>query len=158
VPNRFWTVGPSLAETLFDGGARTAAVREARATYDEQVANYRQAVLSAFQTVEDSLSSVTHLTQQEKQFAGIYKNNRQLLTSEEAQVRAGSASEQTLLTQKLTLLQAQESLEDTQAALSESEVTLIKNLGGGWQWDSSRNAPASSAASTDDRATGVSSQ
>jgi NodT family efflux transporter outer membrane factor (OMF) lipoprotein len=162
VPNRFWTLGPSLAETLFDGGARTAAVREARATFDEQVANYRQAVLSAFQTVEDSLSSVTHLTQQEKQFAGIYKNNRQLLTSEEAQVRAGSASEQSLLTQKLTLLQAQENLEDTQAALSESEVTLIKNLGGGWQWDSSRNAPASAAASpaapTDDRATGVSSQ
>jgi NodT family efflux transporter outer membrane factor (OMF) lipoprotein len=142
VPNRFWTLGPTLAETIFDGGARTAAVREARATYDEQVANYRQTVLNAFQNTEDSLSSVTHLSRQEKRFADIYKNNRQLLMSEDAQMRAGTASEQSLLTQKLTLLQAEESLRDTQAALAESSVTLAKNLGGGWQWDSTRNAPA----------------
>jgi NodT family efflux transporter outer membrane factor (OMF) lipoprotein len=142
VPSRFWTLGPTLAETLFDGGARTAAVREARATYDEQVANYRQTVLNAFQNTEDSLSSVTHLTRQEMRFADIYKNNRQLLVSEDAQVRAGTASEQSLLTQKLTLLQAEESLKDTQAALAESSVTLVKTLGGGWQWDSGRNAPA----------------
>jgi len=162
VPNRFWTLGPTLAETLFDGGARTAAVREARATYDEQVANYRQTVLNAFQTTEDSLSSVTHLTRQEMQFADIYKNNRQLLVSEDAQVRAGTASEQSLLTQKLTLLQAEESLKDTQAALAESSVTLVKNLGGGWQWDSSRNAPAGAivapAAQADASTTGGSSQ
>jgi NodT family efflux transporter outer membrane factor (OMF) lipoprotein len=162
VPNRFWTLGPTLAETIFDGGARTAAVREARATYDEQVANYRQAVLNAFQSTEDSLSSMTHLTQQEIRFAGIYKNNRQLLTSEDAQVRAGTASEQSLLTQKLTLLQAEESLKDTQAALAESSVTLVKNLGGGWQWDSSRNAPAGAivapAAQPDASSTGGSSQ
>jgi NodT family efflux transporter outer membrane factor (OMF) lipoprotein len=142
VPNRFWTLGPTLAETIFDGGARTAAVRAARANYDEQVANYRQTVLSAFQSTEDSLSSVTHLTRQEMRFADIYKNNRQLLMSEDAQVRAGTASEQSLLTQKLTLLQAEESLKDTEAALAESSVTLVKNLGGGWQWGSSRNAPA----------------
>ena len=162
VPNRFWTLGPTLAETLFDGGARTAAVREARANYDEQVANYRQAVLSAFQSTEDSLSSVTHLTRQEIRFAGIYKNNRQLLASEDAQVRAGTASEQSLLTQKLTLLQAEESLKDTQAALSQSSVTLVKNLGGGWQWDSSTNSPAGTivapAAQPDASSTGGSSQ
>jgi NodT family efflux transporter outer membrane factor (OMF) lipoprotein len=162
VPNRFWTLGPTLAETLFDGGARTAAVREARATYDEQVANYRQAVLNAFQSTEDSLSSVTHLTRQEIRFADIYKNNRQLLMSEDAQVRAGTASEQSLLTQKLTLLQAEESLKDTQAALAESSVTLVKNLGGGWQWDSSRNAPAGAmaapAAQRDAGSTGDSAQ
>jgi NodT family efflux transporter outer membrane factor (OMF) lipoprotein len=146
VPNRFWTLGPTLAETLFDGGARSAAVREARANYDEQVANYRQAVLNAFQSTEDSLSSVTHLTRQEQRFAGIYKNNRQLLLSEDAQVRAGTASEESLLTQKLTLLQAEESLKDTQAELAESSVTLVKNLGGGWQWDSSRNAPTEAQA------------
>ena len=45
MPNRFWTLGPSLAGTLFDGGARTAAVNEARATYDADVATYRQTVL-----------------------------------------------------------------------------------------------------------------
>jgi NodT family efflux transporter outer membrane factor (OMF) lipoprotein len=162
VPNRFWTLGPTLAETIFDGGARTAAVREARANYDEQVANYRQTVLNAFQSTEDSLSSVTHLTRQEIRFADIYKNNRQLLMSEDAQVRAGTASEQSLLTQKLTLLQAEESLKDTQAALAESSVTLVKNLGGGWQWDSSKNAPAEAivapAAQPDASSTGGSSQ
>jgi NodT family efflux transporter outer membrane factor (OMF) lipoprotein len=135
LPNRFWTLGPDLAATIFDAGARTAAVHEAEATYDQDVATYRNTVLTAFQNVEDSLSSVNHLRQQMQAYAKILQRNQQLFASERAQRLAGSASEQDLLTQQLTLLQAEQNLKDTQALLAQSSVTLIKNLGGGWQWD-----------------------
>ena len=148
VPNRFWTLGPDLAATIFDGGARTAAVHEARATYDESVAAYRQTVLSAFQNVEDSLSSWNHLAQQAQSFSEIYRRNRQLFDSQHAQFEFGTASEQNVLTQQLTLLLAQQNLSDTQAALTLSSVTLIRNLGGGWQWNDANEAPASVTAST----------
>ncbi|QBR00909.1 efflux transporter outer membrane subunit [Paraburkholderia pallida] len=138
LPSRVWTLGPELAATLFDAGARTAAVHEARATYDEAVANYRQAVLSAFQNVEDSLSSWNHLTQQETAYAHIYQRNQALFASTQAQLSAGTASEQNLLTQQLTLLQAAQSVKDTQSLQMQSSVALIKNLGGGWEWNEKR--------------------
>ncbi|WP_322012949.1 efflux transporter outer membrane subunit [Paraburkholderia sp. J12] len=132
LPSRVWTLGPDLAATIFDGGARTAAVHEAEASYDEAVANYRQAVLGAFQNVEDSLSSWNHLAQQETAYANIYRRNQALFASTQAQLGAGTASEANLLTQQLTLLQAAQNLKDTQSLLVQSSVGLIKNLGGGW--------------------------
>ncbi|MFM0206272.1 efflux transporter outer membrane subunit [Paraburkholderia sediminicola] len=140
LPSRVWTLGPDLAATIFDGGARSAAVREARATYDEDVATYRGAVLTAFQNVEDSLSSINHLQQQTQSFENIYQRNQQLFASERAQLLAGTASEENMLTQQLTLLQAEQSLKDSQSLLTQGSVALIKNLGGGWQWDESRQA------------------
>jgi NodT family efflux transporter outer membrane factor (OMF) lipoprotein len=134
LPNRFWTLGPSLVGTLFDGGAHTAAVREARASYDSDVATYRQTVLASFQSVEDALSSCNHLRQQAQAYVNIYQRNKQLFASEQAQFSVGTASEQTLLSQQLTLLQAQQNLVDTQASLTQNTVTLIKDLGGGWRW------------------------
>jgi NodT family efflux transporter outer membrane factor (OMF) lipoprotein len=133
MPNRFWTLGPTLAETLFDGGARRAAVREARATYDEEVADYRQTVLTAFQSVEDSMSSWNHLQQQTEAYNTIYQRNQTLFDHTRAQREIGAASEQSLLNEELTLLSAKQNLADSQALLSQSSVTLIKNLGGGWQ-------------------------
>ncbi len=133
LPNRFWTLGPSLVGTLFDGGAHSAAVREARATYDSDVASYRQTVLTSFQNVEDSLSSCNHLEQQAKAYVSIYDRNAKLFDSERSKYTVGTASEQDLLNQQLTLLQAQQNLEDTQASLTQSTVTLIKSLGGGWR-------------------------
>ena len=148
VPNRFWMLGPDLAATIFDGGARTAAVREARATYDESVADYRGTVLAAFQSVEDSLSSWNHLRQQEQAYADIYERNKQLFGSERAQFQVGTASEQSLFSEQLTLLLAQQNLEDTQGLLTLSSVALIKNLGGGWQWDGAKDAPVNVASSS----------
>jgi len=148
LPNRFWTLGPTLAETIFDGGARTAAVREARATYDEDAANYRQTVLAAFQSVEDSLSSCNHLQQQAQAYSNIYQRNQKLFDNTRARRQVGTASEQNLLSEQLTLLVAKQNVNDTQAALAQSSVTLIKNLGGGWQWDETRKAPVAST-STD---------
>jgi outer membrane protein TolC len=56
----------------------------------------------------------------------------------------GTASQQNLLSEQLTLLSAKQNLQDSQASLTQSSVTLIKNLGGGWQWDESREAAAAS--------------
>jgi outer membrane protein TolC len=60
-------------------------------------------------------------------------------------LNAGTASEQSLLTQQLTLLQAEQSLRDTQSLLVQASVTFVRNLGGGWQWDASQQAGGSAA-------------
>jgi NodT family efflux transporter outer membrane factor (OMF) lipoprotein len=133
VPNRIWTLGPALAETVFDGGAREAAVQQARASYDQDVANYRGTVLGALQNVEDNLSAINHLQRQAEAFGQIYQRNQQLFGSQEAQKRAGTVSQQAVLTQQLVLLQAEQSLRDTQGLLSQGSVALIQSLGGGWQ-------------------------
>jgi outer membrane protein TolC len=127
-------------------------VGEARATYDEDVANYRQTVLTAFQSVEDSISSWNHLQQQTQAYTNIYQRTEKLFDSTRAQREAGTASQQSLLSEQLTLLSAKQNLQDSQASLTQSSVTLIKNLGGGWQWDESRGAPA---ASTSDQHSGT---
>lgn len=142
LPNRLWTLGPELAGTIFDAGARSAAVKQSRATYDEDVALYRNTVLTAFGSVEDSLSSVNHLRVQEASFAGILHRNQQLFSSMQAQRNYGAASEQDLITQELTLIEAEQNLRDTQSVLAQSSVTLVKNLGGGWQWDDDKAASA----------------
>jgi outer membrane protein TolC len=126
-------------------------VGEARATYDEDVANYRQTVLTAFQGVEDSVSSWNHLQQQTQAYTNIYQRTQKLFDSTRAQRQVGTASQQSLLNEELTLLSAKQNLQDTQASLTQSSVTLIKNLGGGWQWDESRGAAAAST-STDQHA------
>ncbi len=146
VPHRFWTLGPDLAQTIFDGGARTATVKDARATYDEQVATYRNTVLTAFQNVEDSLSSINHLRIQADAYSKVLDSNQRLFASQQAQFNVGSLSQQSVLNQRLTLIQAEENLRDTQAALAESNVTLVKNLGGGWQRDDAQAAASPSAA------------
>src|SRR6202041_1824503 len=66
-PSRFWAVGPSLAETLFDGGRRRATSTAARANYDATVAGYRESTLTAFQQVEDNLAALRVLSQEAQQ-------------------------------------------------------------------------------------------
>lgn len=133
LPSLVWTLGPALAATLFDAGAREAAVQGARATYEEDAALYRNTVLSAFQSVEDSLSASNHLQESAQAYGDIYHRNQQLYASAQSQQGAGTLSEQSLLTQRLTLLLAEQNLRDTQSQLTQSSITLIKNLGGGWQ-------------------------
>ena len=62
LPNRFWSIGPSLVETLFDAGLRAAQTEAAIAAYDQTVGTYRQTVLGAFQGVEDNLAALRILS------------------------------------------------------------------------------------------------
>ncbi|NWE73313.1 efflux transporter outer membrane subunit [Pseudomonas gingeri] len=132
-PNLFWAIGPSLVTTLFDGGARQAAVSEAEAGYDQEVANYRGTVLGALQNVEDNLSTLNHLQTQAEAYQQIYQRNQQLFGSQQAQQKAGTVSLQGVLTQQLILLQTEQTWRDTQGQLTQGSVALIQSLGGGWQ-------------------------
>jgi outer membrane protein TolC len=131
-PSRVWSVGPSLAETLFDAGLRKATVRQYRAAYDETVANYRQTVLTAFQQVEDNLASVRILTQAiDQQDAAVLSAERNL---QEATVRyrAGIDPYLNVIAAQTILLSSQQTVVNFQEQQMVASVQLIKALGGGW--------------------------
>ncbi len=119
-----WSIGPQLAETLFDGGLRAATVRAARANYDATVAQYRQTVLAAFQNVEDNLVSVRVLKSQavvQNQAAADAKTALGLILNE---YKAGTAS-----------YSAEKSAVDVNTLRMTSTAGLIAALGGGWTMD-----------------------
>jgi NodT family efflux transporter outer membrane factor (OMF) lipoprotein len=130
--NSLWSFGPSLAETIFNGGARLYTNRQARANYDEAVASYRATVLSAFQSVEDDLSSLRVLEQQNQLQVTAVKDAR---LSEELtlnQYKSGIVVYTILLTAQTTRLAAEISLLGIQSSQLVSSVDLISQLGGGW--------------------------
>ncbi|NRO98980.1 efflux transporter outer membrane subunit [Paraburkholderia sp. NMBU_R16] len=132
LPNRIWTLGPDVAATLLDGGARKAALHAAQANYDEQVANYRQTVLNAFQSVEDNLSSLNHQQRQTAALERVFRRNEALLASARAQFAAGTMSEANMLNQEVALLGARQDLSDAKGTFMQQSVGLVKNIGAGW--------------------------
>lgn len=132
-PSRVWSVGPSLAETIFDGGLRKATVQQYRAAYDQTVANYRQTVLTAFQEVEDNLAILRVLPSEiEKQGAAVESAER---SSQEATARykAGLDPYLNVLTAQTVLLSNQQTAINLRMQQLSATVQLIKALGGGWE-------------------------
>jgi NodT family efflux transporter outer membrane factor (OMF) lipoprotein len=132
LPNRFWSVGPSLAQVLFDGGARRAALMQAHALNDSQVATYRQTVLSAFQSVEDNLASLRILA---TEFAQAHKATEAARHAVELTVvlyRNGVDSYVQVITAQNAFLSARETELQIQLRQLTASVNLINNLGGGW--------------------------
>jgi len=131
--NRVWSLGASASETLFNGGERSAAVRAARANYDESVASYRQTVLTAFQQVEDALSSLRILAQQneiDQRTVADASRAAQIALNE---YRAGTQPYTTVITAQNTLLTAQQTEISVQQTRLIEAVALIQALGGGWR-------------------------
>jgi NodT family efflux transporter outer membrane factor (OMF) lipoprotein len=131
-PNRFWSAGPALTQNVFDGGERRAAVLQARAQYDAQAATYRQTVLSAFQSVEDQLSSLRILSQelvQQRQAMLAAKHTVELSL---VRYRNGVDSYVNLITAENAFLSARETELQVRLRQLTSSVTLINDLGGGW--------------------------
>jgi NodT family efflux transporter outer membrane factor (OMF) lipoprotein len=131
-PVRFWSVGPALALTIFDAGARHAVKAQAVASYDATVAVYRQTVLGAFQDVEDNLAAQRLLRDEaERQRAATAAAQRSLDISMN-QYRAGTVSFLQVETQQTALLTSQRS----ELAVAERQfvaaVQLVRALGGGW--------------------------
>jgi NodT family efflux transporter outer membrane factor (OMF) lipoprotein len=130
--NRVWSLGAAASETLFNGGARSAAVTAARATYDQSVASYRQTVLTAFQQVEDELVALRVLERQALVEDAAVKSIRRATEIALNEYRAGTVAYTTVITE-----QTQE-LTDEQTALTirqnrlVASVTLVQALGGGW--------------------------
>ncbi len=131
--NRVWSLGASASETLFNGGERSAAVRLARANYDESVATYRQTVLTAFQQVEDALANLRILKQQDaidRQTVADAGRAAQIALNE---YEAGTQPYTTVISAQNTLLAARETQISVQQTRLTEAVALIEALGGGWR-------------------------
>ena len=132
MPSRFWTLGPSLAATVFDAGLRSAQTEAARAAYDQQVAIYRQTVLAAFQDVEDNLASQRILAQEivvQQQAVESAQHALSIVTNE---YKAGTTDYQNVLSSQTTAFTAQQKLASIAGQRMVSSVGLVKALGGGW--------------------------
>ena len=131
-PNRIWSVGPSIAQTVFDGGLRRAENAQARAVYDASVATYRQTVLSAFQSVEDNLASLrilsTEVTQQHK--AAVAAQHEVELSV--VRYQNGLDSYVNVITAQNAFLQNRLAELQIQLRRVTATVELVSNLGGGW--------------------------
>ncbi|MBV8845092.1 MAG: efflux transporter outer membrane subunit [Bryobacterales bacterium] len=131
-PSRFWSVGSSLAETLFDAGRRRAVVGEQRAAYDETVGAYRQTVLTAFQQVEDNLSALRILQEESAKVQETVRAAQRTLELSTAEYRAGTANYLTVITSQAALLNAQVTASNVLTRRLTASVGLIQALGGGW--------------------------
>jgi NodT family efflux transporter outer membrane factor (OMF) lipoprotein len=132
LPSRFWSVGPALALTLFDGGARKSARANAQAAYDAEAATYRQVILTVFQDVEDNLAAQRLLADESQQQQDAATAARTALEVSLNQYRAGLVSYLAVVTSQSTSLTAERTLVALTARRYESAVQLIKALGGGW--------------------------
>ncbi len=132
LPNRLWSVGPSLAETLFDGGARAATTDQAIATYDANVASYRQTVLTGFQQVEDEIATLRILeTESKKQLEAVTLSRRAVeLTLN--QYKAGIIPFLEVIPVETTALSNERTYVDLLSRRLIANVQLIAALGGGW--------------------------
>ncbi len=131
-PNRFWSLGPSMTETLFQGGAIRAANAQARAEYDQTVANYRQTVLTAFQSVEDNLISLRVLSAEEgQQHRAVAEAEREVQLTN-ARYKLGLDSYVNVITAQNTYLTNREAELQIQLRRITASINLINDLGGGW--------------------------
>jgi NodT family efflux transporter outer membrane factor (OMF) lipoprotein len=128
----FWSLGPSLALGLLDGGARQAGVASARAGLDLAGAQYRQTVLTALQEVEDSLTGAAGLQENALLQGDAADAAAKSLEIAENQYKAGTVSYQSVVTAQTTQLSAQRALLDVQGRRLQALATLLKNLGGRW--------------------------
>ncbi|HEY1438557.1 MAG TPA: efflux transporter outer membrane subunit [Casimicrobiaceae bacterium] len=132
LPSRYWSLGSALAQTIFDAGLRRAQTDQAIATYDENVANYRQTVLSGFQEVEDNLAALRILEQEAAVQDDAVKSARESLTITLNQYRAGTANYLAVVVAQAIALSNERAALAIQSRRLSASVTLIKALGGGW--------------------------
>lgn len=131
-PTQIWSLGAAASEAVFEGGARTAAVSSAKASYNAQVAAYRQTVLTALQQVEDDLSSLRILAQQAKvESAAVAAANRAVRIALN-EYEAGSQAYTTVVTAQATALSTEQTSVNVRLQRLQAGVALIEALGGGW--------------------------
>ncbi|MBZ5593539.1 MAG: efflux transporter outer membrane subunit [Acidobacteriia bacterium] len=131
-PSRFWSVGPQMAETLFDAGKRRAQSAEAQAAFDVTVANYRQTVLTGFQQVEDSLSALRVLAEEAHAEDAAVQAAEEALKISTYQYKAGTVSYLQVITSQAIALQDERTAVDLLTRRMVASVALIQALGGGW--------------------------
>jgi NodT family efflux transporter outer membrane factor (OMF) lipoprotein len=131
-PSRFWSIGVTGSETIFDAGLRRATVNQFIATYNADVAGYRQTVLTAFQQVEDYLAAERILSQQTDKQKEAVASAQEFFNLEYDRYQTGIDPYVNVLTAQNTLLTDQQALANLQTQRMTSVVQLIAALGGGW--------------------------
>ena len=131
-PSRFWSVGPQLAQTVFDAGKHRAQVKVTQATYDATVAAYRQTVLTALEQVEDSLAELRILAEEAEIADRAVKAAQQSLEISTIQYRGGLANYLQVITAQTSALQNQRTAVDLLTRRMVASVSLVQALGGGW--------------------------
>ena len=131
-PSRFWSVGPAINETVFEGGLRRALTDEAKAAYDANVASYRQTVLSGFQEVEDNLAALRILGEESRMQDEAVKSAEKTVSVITNQYKAGIVSYLNVINAQTTALNNKRIAAQITGRRLTAAVLLIKALGGGW--------------------------
>jgi NodT family efflux transporter outer membrane factor (OMF) lipoprotein len=132
-PFHIWSVGADLAGTIIDFGARSSQVELQRAAYDEQVANYRQAVLAGFQEVEDNLANVHWLSEETNVEQEAARAARESVVLTLNQYKAGTVSYLNVVTVQATQLSEESKLVALLGRRLSATVVLMRGLGGSWE-------------------------
>jgi NodT family efflux transporter outer membrane factor (OMF) lipoprotein len=131
-PSSLWSLGGSAVELLFDAGRRHAITEEARDTYEQNVANYRQTVLQAFQEVEDNLSGLRILNSESVAQQRAVDSARRSLNISTTRYKGGVTTYLEVITAQATQLSNERTAADITTREFVSSVQLVKALGGGW--------------------------
>jgi len=131
-PSRFWSVGPTLSETLFDAGLRRATVEQFRAQYDATAANYHQSVLVAFQQVEDNLAALRILSEEIQQQRDAVNSAQRVVTLATDRYRLGIDPYLNVIVAQASLLTNQQTDVNLRVQQITASVQLIEAVGGGW--------------------------
>jgi NodT family efflux transporter outer membrane factor (OMF) lipoprotein len=131
-PSRFWAVGPSALQTLFDAGRRRATSQAALANYDATVAGYRETTLTALQQVEDNLAALRILDQEAQQQKDATASAQESLQVFTDRYIGGADPYLQVLTAQTIALQNERNDVDIRRRRMDASVLLIKALGGGW--------------------------
>jgi NodT family efflux transporter outer membrane factor (OMF) lipoprotein len=131
-PSRFWSVGPSLSQIVYQGGLQRATAMQYAAIYNGDVDSYRQTVLSAFQQVEDALAAVRILSQQIQQQEQALKSAQQVVDLEMARYETGVDPYIDVVTAQNGLLADRQTLTTLHTQVMTASVQLVEALGGGW--------------------------
>jgi len=130
--NRFWSVGPGISQTVFDGGLRRAQTDAARAAYNATVAAYRQTVLAAFQGVEDNLVALRILEEENAVQDEAVQAARKSVDLTTNQYKAGTVSYLNVITAQTIALTDEITAIQIRGRRMAAAVLLVQALGGGW--------------------------
>lgn len=131
-PARFWSLGPTVSQTIYDGGLRHSQTDQAWAAYEANVASYRQTVLTGFQEVEDALAALRILEHEASVQGEAVKAAQQTVTVTTNQYEAGTVAYLNVLTAQTAEFTNEKTAIDIVGRRMTSSVQLIKALGGGW--------------------------
>ena len=131
-PSRFWSIGPSISQTIFNGGLYRAELNQYTAIYNADLALYRQTVLTAFEQVEDYLAGVRIYSQQIERQQAAVNHAEEFLKLEMVRYQTGIDPYVNVVTAQTTFLSDQQTLATLQIQEMDSAILLIEALGGGW--------------------------